>query len=48
MEQPTTPPVDQRDEAFDNLRTIISEAPLESSYKIKILDALIAYVQTLN
>jgi hypothetical protein len=49
MEQkPIIPPVDQRDVAFEALRTIISEAPLKPEYKIKIVNALIAYVQTLN
>lgn len=47
MEQ-TTPPVDERDEAFQHLRDAITEAPLESEYRIKILNALIAYIQTLN
>jgi len=47
MEQPI-PPLDPRDVAFEALRTLISEAPLEPEYKIKIINALIAYVQTLN
>jgi hypothetical protein len=48
MEQPTTPPVDERNKAFENLRTLIVEAPIRSEYRIKILDALIKYIQTLN
>ena len=46
--QTTTPPVDQRDEAFQNLKDILLEAPLNSDYKIRILDALSAYIQTLK
>jgi hypothetical protein len=48
MEQPTTPPVDERDEAFENLRSIILEAPLKADYKIDLLNALSAYIKTLN
>lgn len=49
MEQnQTTPPVDQRDEAFQNLRDAITEGPIHSEYKIKLLDALVAYIQTLK
>jgi len=48
MEQEqTTPPVDERDEAFLNLRDTITNAPLELQYKIKLLDALSAYIKTL-
>lgn len=47
MEQQTTPPVDERDETFQALKTAIVEAPLEPSYKIIILDALSAYIKTL-
>jgi hypothetical protein len=39
---------DKRDEAFDNFKNVLLEAPLEASYKIKILDALSAYIQTLK
>ena len=46
MEQ-TTSPVNKRDVAFEHLRTTILEAPLELEYKIKLLDALSAYKQTL-
>jgi len=48
MEQPTTPPVDERDEAFQHLRTLIVEAPLKSDYKIDLLNALSAYIKALN
>ena len=46
MEQ-TTPPVDERDEAFQNLSDIIKEAPLDTEYKIKMIDALQIYIQTI-
>jgi hypothetical protein len=46
--QTTTPPVDQRDEAFQHLRNMITEAPITEEYRIKIIDALIAYIQTLK
>ena len=48
MEQPITPPVDQRDEAVQNLRTLIVEAPLKADYKIDLLNALSAYIKTLS
>lgn len=48
MEQQTTSPVDERDEAFQNLRDAITEGPIHSEYKIKLLDALVAYIQTLK
>jgi hypothetical protein len=47
MEQPT-PPVDERDEAFQHLRTLIVEAPLKSDYKIDLLNALSTYIKALN
>lgn len=42
-----TTPVDQRDEAFQNLSDIIKEAPLDTEYKIKMIDALQIYIQTI-
>jgi len=47
MEQPTTPPVDERDEAFQHLRNLIVEAPLKADYKIDLLNALSAYIKAL-
>ena len=40
-----TTPVDQRDEAFENFRRLIMEAPLDVEYKIKMLDALSDYLK---
>jgi hypothetical protein len=48
MKQPPTPPVDERNKAFEHLRTIILEAPMTHEYKIKLLDAFSAYIKTLN
>jgi hypothetical protein len=48
MEQTTTPPVDERDEAFQALREVIINAPLDVTYRIKLFDALSAYIQTLK
>lgn len=42
-----TTSVDQRDEAFEALRRLIVEASLDTDYKIKILDALQIYIQTI-
>jgi hypothetical protein len=47
-EKQITPPVDERDEAFQNLRDAITEGPIDPMYKIKLLDALVAYIQTLK
>lgn len=48
MEQnQTTLQIDERDEAFQNLIDIIKEAPLETEHKIKMIDALQIYIQTI-
>lgn len=47
-ENKNTPPVDERDEAFQALRELIIDAPLDVAYKIKIFDALSAYIDTLK
>jgi len=47
MEQQTTPPVDQRNKAFEALRTLILECPMSHDYKIQLLDAFSAYIKTL-
>jgi hypothetical protein len=47
MEQ-TTPPVDERDEAFQALRELIVDAPVDREYKIKLLNALCNYIDTLK
>ena len=39
---------DKRDEAFQNLKVLIIEAPLKADYKIDLLNALSAYIKTLN
>jgi hypothetical protein len=49
MEQEqTTPPVDERDEAFQALRELILDAPTDAEYKIKLLNALGIYIKTLT
>jgi hypothetical protein len=45
MEQPTTPPVDERDEAFQELRRLMMEAPLDTEYKLRLLDAFSNYLK---
>ena len=40
-----TTPIDERDEAFENFRRLIMEAPLDTEYKIKMLDALSDYLK---
>lgn len=49
MEQEqTTPPVDERDETFQTLKEVIVNAPIDIEYRIKLLNALSAYIQTLK
>jgi hypothetical protein len=49
MEQKqTTPPVDERDEAFQALRELILDAPTDAEYRIKLLNALGIYIKTLT
>jgi hypothetical protein len=43
-----TVPIDERDEAFQALRELIINAPLDVTYRIKLFDALSAYIQTLK
>jgi hypothetical protein len=44
-QQPTKSPVDERNEAFKAFRRLIMEAPLDTEYKIKMLDALSDYLK---
>ena len=43
-----TSPVDERDEAFQALRELIVGARVNTEYKIELLNALSAYIQTLK
>lgn len=42
------PPVNERDEAFLNLKNILVNAPVSSEYKIKMLEALKSYITTVK
>jgi len=48
MEQTTTPPVDERDEPFQALRELIVDAPVDTEYRIKLLNALSLYIKSLT
>lgn len=49
MEQEqTTSPVDERDEAFQALRELIVDAPIDTEYRIKLLNALSIYIKSLT
>lgn len=49
MEQEQTKfPVDERDEAFQTLKEVIVNAPVDREYRLKLLNALSAYIQTLK
>jgi hypothetical protein len=45
IEETTTPPVDARDEAFQEFRKLLMEAPLDTEYKLRLLDAFSNYLK---
>jgi hypothetical protein len=47
-QEQTTSPVDERDEAFQALRELIVDAPIDAEYRIKLLNALGIYIKTLT
>lgn len=47
MEQPTKP-VDKSIETFEILRDVLFNAPVDTEYKLKMFDALKAYIESLK
>ena len=44
-ETTNTSPVDARDEAFQEFRKLLMEAPLDTEYKLRLLDAFSNYLK---